>query len=40
MKNTEVFFLGMDQSREEREVRKARAIQLKEEIIQKERQQE
>ena len=33
-------FLEMDLSREEREVRKARIMKLKEEIIQKEKQQE
>ena len=38
MKNTEVFFKEMDLSREEREVRKARVMKLKEERIQKERQ--
>ena len=37
MKNTEVF-LEMDLSREEREIRKARIMKLKEEKIQKERQ--
>ena len=37
MKNTEVF-LEMDLSREEREVRKARVLKMKEERIQKERQ--